>query len=648
VQRVRGEITEDTAGTSLEQRAGMRTLLLTLLLTSCSTLVTSSNDPASTSRPLSAFSKTGGSVLTFFSVGPDWDNDVKGMIAFYHLDPAGVRARLAAMRANGQRRVGFVLWYVAPGDFSDISHAHVVVPRADNSLAPQHQQNLINFLKDIDAAGFEEVQIRFGAQGGAEFQCYQNPSCYSNPGSFDTPHLGEAIAFNWSFISQVVAVAEASGATTPRLYDIAPEYAGHPFMVTQPNWYTYTSSIWSHYVSELQPTGVRATLSFNHADPSGSDKTLAMYDQLGWPGVVSIDVYDSIHDNLVNLATALGHHGHGALPVFIQETWLDDPQTASEIRSAVHDSTLNLTHVMQWPQRRGSDQPVLDVSPYEQYLNLGAGLPPPPTASGHITASAATCTIPTGATTCALNISWSTQGAGQVEVHVGAQLFASGPSGTQGAPWIQAAPVRFDLLADGAIIDSVTVSGIPASAPPPPPPPPSGHGTISANPAVCTIPAGAATCTTTLSWSTDPGVSNVQVKIDGLLFASGPSGSSPAPWIQASVATFELWGDGQLLATAGAQGQAAAPGSIATGAAGLISADPGVCSIPSGGSLCTSTLTWSVPGASTVEVHIGGQLFARTAAAGSSTAPWISTAPALFELWADGVKVDSVTAIGEP
>src|SRR5262245_51094934 len=112
-----------------------RFLSLLLLAAGCTA-------PAEKSAAVSsgAFSSTGGSALAFFSLGnypndprPEvWESDVKGMIAWYHLDPARVRARLAAMRAAGQRRVGVVLWFVEPeSGGTDIARAHYVIPQAD-------------------------------------------------------------------------------------------------------------------------------------------------------------------------------------------------------------------------------------------------------------------------------------------------------------------------------------------------------------------------------------------------------------------------------------------------------------------------------------------------------------------------------------
>lgn len=85
--------------------------------------------------------------------------------------------------------------------------------------------------------------------------------------------------------------------------------------------------------------------------------------------------------------------------------------------------------------------------------------------------------------------------------------------------------------------------------------------------------------------------------------------------------------------------------SALTGAQGSISASPSVCEIPLGGSLCSTTITWTTSQASDVKVMIEGHTFA-AAASGSQQAPWIGEKPAEFELWGDGILLGRVTAIG--
>jgi hypothetical protein len=78
-----------------------------------------------------------------------------------------------------------------------------------------------------------------------------------------------------------------------------------------------------------------------------------------------------------------------------------------------------------------------------------------------------------------------------------------------------------------------------AKAPPANPAASAAKITASPNP----VPTGGGTGTTTVAWNTGDGTEgHVFVSVDGgaeEMFASGPSGSSPAPWIQAGK-TFEF------------------------------------------------------------------------------------------------------------
>lgn len=87
--------------------------------------------------------------------------------------------------------------------------------------------------------------------------------------------------------------------------------------------------------------------------------------------------------------------------------------------------------------------------------------------SGSIDASPATCTIPTGASTCTVTLNWSSNSsAAQVWVSgldgSSRKLFDGGASGSQAANWITTQGSRFTLRSDGYDLDSIDVRGIPA------------------------------------------------------------------------------------------------------------------------------------------------------------------------------------------
>jgi hypothetical protein len=632
---------------------------LPLVLFGCSSaLITDSALTATAERDLgAAFSQTGGSVLAFLRVGAyateptqaNWDRDVRAAVTHYHLDPERLRAHLRGLREAGQRKVAVVLWFTEPIDGHD-TWAHAVVPRADGSLPPQARANLMAFLADIDALGFDEVQVRFGPQGGAEWRCFKNPACYANPSLRENPFLEEAITYSWDVIRTVIDDVEAQGFGTPRLYDVAAEYPGHPFMAEVPGWNRYTSRLWELAWARYTPRGVAVNMSFNHAQVAGTEASFDLFDRVGWPEKLSIDVYENIYGSFGVLADALARRGRQGFPVFVQETFLDDAWTADELRRAATDFGVNLKYVMQWPAHRPlvSHASTEDMRPYGHYLGLRTRAEPAPQPSrGTLTAAPATCRIPAGASTCAVQLRWSTTGVRDAQVRFDGRLVAGATSGTADIPWVTKTVLRFDLFGDGVFLGSTVVRGLPeglADAPPPAPNAPS--GTIRATPETCTLSAQGL-CSTTLEWTT-ANVRDAELRVGQQRFASGLSGQQEAPWIQDAPLTFELFGDGRRLASVTVRGVRAGvtPPSMPPPASRLIRATPTTCRVDTTG-VCTTRLSWDAPGPATL--FVDGKPFA-SGVSGTQEAPWIQVRRYVFRLVADadGRELDQVVVEGLP
>lgn len=86
---------------------------------------------------------------------------------------------------------------------------------------------------------------------------------------------------------------------------------------------------------------------------------------------------------------------------------------------------------------------------------------------------------------------------------------------------------------------------------------------------------------------------------------------------------------------------------------GSISANPTVCTIPSGSTVYTSTVSWTSINASSAEVWVfshatgSNQLFAG-GLSGLQSATWISAAGYRFDLKLNGLVFDSVEVRGNP
>jgi len=132
--------------------------------------------PASETLSSPLFADPGGTVYSLLDVGPyvtdptdaNWKQYAKSIIGYYHTNPEKVRAQLADMRRAGQKRIGILIWFVS-GSLTKggTDWMHTVVPFPDGRLGTQHLANLAGFLKDVDSAGFAEVQIRIATQGYA-------------------------------------------------------------------------------------------------------------------------------------------------------------------------------------------------------------------------------------------------------------------------------------------------------------------------------------------------------------------------------------------------------------------------------------------------------------------------------------------------
>jgi len=76
--------------------------------------------------------------------------------------------------------------------------------------------------------------------------------------------------------------------------------------------------------------------------------------------------------------------------------------------------------------------------------------------TGTLTPSAQTCAGDPMTGLCSLTLSWSTADARSgVAVVIDGATFATGPTGSQAAPWISARPARFDLYDGDTLLDSV-------------------------------------------------------------------------------------------------------------------------------------------------------------------------------------------------
>ncbi len=244
-------------------------------------------------------------------------------------------------------------------------------------------------------------------------------------------------------------------------------------------------------------------------------------------------------------------------------------------------------------------------------------------AGASITASPDPCAIPGGSTSCSSTVNWNVINSVSAQVTVqdaaggGEVLFATGPSGSQAAT-IQLLPHKYTFrVYDTSSGSPFFVASTIVLA--------TGTGTISASPDPCSIQSGSTTCASTVTWSTQ-NVAAASVTVEDaagggeVSFASGISGSQSAS-IQASPHkyTFRLYD-----ISSGTRYFLASWAVIAIGS-GTISASPNPCTILSGQTSCSSTVSWSTANATTAKVtvedtSVGGETAFATGLSGSKSA----------------------------
>lgn len=317
------------------------------------------------SQPLNP--EVGGSNYVFIDLGryatqptpENWASDVKTPVVHYHQYVALVRTQLDKLIASGQKKIALVVWFGGPAtpDFSCETWMHTVCPQAGGLMPSQARQNLINMLSEIKSRSFEEVQIRLGYQGTADIHGWTawNEDIYQS---------------SRGFIFDVVETSELALADSAirRFYDLGLEAMGHPHMSR--SWYRrFLKQIWTEYVASY-PLERTIGFSFNHADLAATRDSLKLFDEVGArPPRLGLDVYLDRRDVFRNFSTALIWAGWGRqYPLYIQETYRNDPQIAQEIRSARQDFGLNIRSVMQWPLGQGGQSHTDSVElPFEHY-----------------------------------------------------------------------------------------------------------------------------------------------------------------------------------------------------------------------------------------------------------------------------------------
>jgi hypothetical protein len=447
---------------------------------------------------------------------------LRPVIGTLHYDPERVRAELTVMKSRGQKKVSLVLWHMHIDPTPNDVYGHVVASNG-GALTSQHAANLSQVLGYIAQLGFQEVQLRFAPQGGNHPELWTagwNESAYQE---------------NWNFLVNTRQIVEDALSQTRirRTYDLGAEMAG----LTNGQLAPYARRLWSDYTYSF---GNDDTYGFSVATyPGRLTAFIQNMDLTGArPNSYAFDLYGDEYQQLQGVRNELAAAGDLEKSIIIQEDYYNDADSYQQIVQAKNELELNIRTIMQWPLQRGIPDVHFTMNYAKEYRNYN-----PHTVNGItgiIDASTAVCTIPSNSSVCSPTITWTTSPATVANINLGSgQLFAQGTSGAQSAPWIFPGHVSFLMTAQNALLDQVSVYGLPMK----------GKLASSSPTNTCQLQSGQNVCTLTIYWSVPDGWNEtVSVKVGNQLFAtSGITGTGDAPWITTQGATFSLYAGSMLL-----------------------------------------------------------------------------------------------------
>ncbi len=182
---------------------------------------------------------------------------------------------------------------------------------------------------------------------------------------------------------------------------------------------------------------------------------------------------------------------------------------------------------------------------------------------------------------------------------------------------------------------TITVTGTPST------------GSLSATPNPVSVPLGVSVGVTTITWSSTQ-ASTVEIHIgspNGTLFgAGGPTGSAQTgPWVTDGLTFYLQDTSGGNPLTAANTLATLVVHVVQQAPQSSLSANPNPITVPTGTMVGATTITWSAPQATRIELHVGsptGTLFASGGSSGSApTGPWVTDGMTFYLQDTTGGKV---------
>jgi hypothetical protein len=299
-----------------------------------------------------------------------------------------VRLQLAAMHAAGLDSLRLMIWNSVQGDDSS-----GVVSSATGRLEEPYRTNLIEYLRDVRAAGFESLMVDFSPQGPNDPIGNPQHDVY-DPATF---------AQNWSLIRDIRPLVKTYGPPTTRI-DLLSEGAPSDYWPFKARLEQYITEMYRNYaeafgtqdvvVSDITPPEPGASIT----QPDGGHRLQNLIDALEASGRPLPTVFS------VHVSTWWQPSGANALyglrqvdatlkangldqPLLVSETVYDDPAYAAAIQTFRQTSTRPILEVQEWPLQPGSSCPNFSVAaPYraDAYVEGLTGAPPATTLTAEL------------------------------------------------------------------------------------------------------------------------------------------------------------------------------------------------------------------------------------------------------------------------
>jgi hypothetical protein len=275
-----------------------------------------------------------------------------------------VRLQLGAMHAAGLDSLRLLIWNSAQGD-----DQAGVVSSATGRLEEPYRTNLIEFLADVRAAGFDSLTVDFSPQGP------NDPIGNPQDDVYDPSLFGQ----NWSLIKDVRPLVKKYGPTTTRI-DLLSEGAPSDYWPFKDRMEQYITEMYRNYadafgssdvvVSAIAPPEPGASIT----QPDGGHRLQNLIDALRasgrpLPAAFSIHVstwwdpsaantlYGLRQDDATLTANGLNQ------PLIVSETVFDDADLAAAIQEFRATSTRPILEVQEWPLQAGSSCANFSVAP---------------------------------------------------------------------------------------------------------------------------------------------------------------------------------------------------------------------------------------------------------------------------------------------